>query len=122
MRANFSLHTLHFLLQKTKGNTRKSMMFVADFAIPYHFWGGLHIVKHNKNEIQFCNFYFELWFLCRYVCTNFVQVSVEEEFFDLPKDTILSLLASEDLRVDSEYQVFLAAMNWLYHNVGSRRR
>ena len=98
------------------------MMFVADFAIPYHFWGGWHIVKHNKNEIQFCNFYFELWFLCRYVCTNFVQVSVEEEFFDLPKDTILSLLASEDLRVDSEYQVFLAAMNWLYHNVGSRRR
>ena len=60
--------------------------------------------------------------LGRYVCTNFVQVSVEEEFFDLPKDTILSLLASEDLRVDSEYQVFLAAMNWLYHNVGSRRR
>ena len=58
----------------------------------------------------------------RYVCTNFVQVSVEEEFFDLPKDTILSLLASEDLRVDSEYQVFMAAMTWLYHDVGSRRR
>ena len=96
-------------------------MFVADFAIPYHFWGGLHIVKHNKND-SILQLFFELWFLCRYVCTNFVQVSVEEEFFDLPKDTILSLLASEDLRVDSEYQVFLAAMNWLYHNVGSRRR
>jgi actin-binding protein IPP len=37
-------------------------------------------------------------------------------------DIILTLLASEDLRVDSEYQVFLAAMNWLEHDVGSRRR
>lgn len=58
----------------------------------------------------------------KFVCTNFVQVSQEEEFTDLTKELILKLLASEDLRVDSEYQVFLAALTWLEHDVGSRRR
>jgi len=58
----------------------------------------------------------------RYVCTNFVQVSTEEEFSDLPRELLLNLLPSEDLRVDSEYQVFQAALSWLEHDVGSRRR
>ena len=51
-----------------------------------------------------------------------MEVSAEEEFADLPKEIILKLLASEDLRVDAEYQVFSAALNWLEHDVGSRRR
>ncbi len=58
----------------------------------------------------------------RFVCTNFVTVCNEEEFTDLPKELVLKLLASEDLKVDSEYQVFIAALSWLEHDVGSRRR
>ena len=49
-------------------------------------------------------------------------MSVEEEFNDLPKELVLKLLISEDLRVDSEYQVFLAALSWLEHDVIGRRR
>ena len=51
-----------------------------------------------------------------------MQVSTEEEFSDLPRELLLNLLPSEDLHVDSEYQVFQAALSWLEHDVGSRRR
>ena len=53
---------------------------------------------------------------------KFLQVSTEEEFSDLPRELLLNLLPSEDLHVDSEYQVFQAALSWLEHDVGSRRR
>ena len=53
---------------------------------------------------------------------EFLQVSTEEEFSDLPRELLLNLLPSEDLHVDSEYQVFQAALSWLEHDVGSRRR
>ena len=51
-----------------------------------------------------------------------MQVSTEEEFSDLPRELLQNLLPSEDLHVDSEYQVFQAALSWLEHDVGSRRR
>ena len=35
---------------------------------------------------------------------------------------MVKILSSEDLRVDTEYQVFLASMAWLDHDVGGRRR
>ena len=42
-----------------------------------------------------------------YIWENFISVSQEEEFGDLPKEMLCSddLLGSENLRVDSEYQV-----------------
>ena len=42
-----------------------------------------------------------------YIWENFVSVSQEEEFGDLPKEMLCSddLLGSENLKVDSEYQV-----------------
>ena len=70
--------------------------------------------KFGFKIISFFNF--------RYVFTNFVQVSLEEEFLDVPKEIIVKILSSEDLRVDTEYQVFLASMAWLDHDVGGRRR
>ena len=44
-----------------------------------------------------------------YIWENFVAVSLEEEFGDLPKEMICSddLLGSENLKVDSEYQVII---------------
>ena len=44
----------------------------------------------NKNDY---NFHF------RFVFTNFVQVSLEEEFLDIPKEIVVKLLGSEELRV-----------------------
>ena len=48
-----------------------------------------------------------------YIWENFVCVSQEEEFCDLPKDMLCSdsFLASENLRVDSEYQVKLLVLS-----------
>jgi hypothetical protein len=40
-----------------------------------------------------------------FICANFVHVSSEEEFADIPKDILLHFLSSEHLHVDSEYQV-----------------
>jgi len=59
-----------------------------------------------------------------YIWENFVSVSQEEEFGDLPKEMICSedMLGSEMLKVDSEYQVFTAAMGWVQSDITSRRR
>jgi len=40
-----------------------------------------------------------------YVHEHFVDVCKGEEFRDAPRDLIVELLGSENLRVDSEYQV-----------------
>ena len=47
-----------------------------------------------------------------YIWENFVSVSQEEEFGDLPKEMICSedMLGSEMLKVDSEYQVLNVIM------------
>ena len=47
-----------------------------------------------------------------YIWENFVAVSQEEEFGDLPKEMICSddLLGSENLKVDSEYQVIICIL------------
>ena len=49
-----------------------------------------------------------------YIWENFVAVSQEEEFGDLPKEMICSddLLGSENLKVDSEYQVIICYILW----------
>ena len=57
-----------------------------------------------------------------FVFNNFAAVSLEDEFKDLPKDLLAQLLSSERLSIDSEYQVFEAAMFWIQYDLGSRRR
>ena len=49
-----------------------------------------------------------------YIWENFVAISQEEEFGDLPKEMICSddLLGSENLKVDSEYQVIICYILW----------
>lgn len=36
---------------------------------------------------------------------HFPQICAEEEFYDLPKELLSNFLTSENLRVDSEFQV-----------------
>lgn len=56
-----------------------------------------------------------------YIHRNFVKVSSSEEFLGLDKERILTLLESEDLKVESEDQVFRAAINWVLADVKNRR-
>lgn len=46
---------------------------------------------------------------------------MEDEFLDTPQNLLSKLLTSEYLRVDSELQVFHAALRWIKHDVIRRR-
>ncbi|XP_063225348.1 actin-binding protein IPP [Bacillus rossius redtenbacheri] len=56
-----------------------------------------------------------------FIRTHFPGVSGEQEFLDLPRDLVVRFLECEHLRVDSESQVFRAALRWLLHDVSQRR-
>lgn len=57
-----------------------------------------------------------------YIQSHFPQVCKEDEIYELPKDHMIKLLRSERLVVDSEYQVFQAAIRWFTHDIMQRRR
>ena len=57
-----------------------------------------------------------------FIFQNFPSVGLEEEFKELPKDILIGILASEYLCIDSEFQVFNAAMTWIQTDIASRRR
>ncbi len=57
-----------------------------------------------------------------YINDNFAAVSAGDEFLSLPRDLLVDFLSSELLRVDSEYQVFVAAMGWVEADLAGRRR
>jgi len=57
-----------------------------------------------------------------FVNTNFPDVALEQELLDLPHMLLIRLIASESLRVDSEFQVFNAALRWIKHDIIHRRR
>ncbi|XP_030852767.1 actin-binding protein IPP-like [Strongylocentrotus purpuratus] len=57
-----------------------------------------------------------------YIHSKISEVKGEEEFFDLDVETLIEILQSEDLRVDNEYEVFEAAMNWISHDPPNRRK
>lgn len=50
------------------------------------------------------------------------QVCASEEFSSLSIDQLVKLLRSEELRIEDEYQVLTAAMNWLLHDVPHRKK
>ncbi|VVC37291.1 Hypothetical protein CINCED_3A013809 [Cinara cedri] len=57
-----------------------------------------------------------------FIYGNFVQICEEDELGDLSKDQFIKFLNSEYLCVDSEQQVFRAAMKWIKHDLSDRRR
>lgn len=57
-----------------------------------------------------------------FIHSNFSLVAAEEEFLEIDTELLCQLIASEYLRVDSEYQVFCATMAWVHHDISSRRR
>jgi hypothetical protein len=44
-----------------------------------------------------------------------------EEFLETPKILILQFLESEELKIDSEFQVLAAAIKWLTHDLNYRK-
>ncbi|XP_071856065.1 actin-binding protein IPP [Bombus fervidus] len=57
----------------------------------------------------------------RFIQVNFPQVSQEEEFLDLPKEHLVHFLSSDYIHIDTEFQVFQAAYNWIVHDIPARR-
>ncbi|XP_055387024.1 actin-binding protein IPP [Condylostylus longicornis] len=56
-----------------------------------------------------------------FICLNFPAITQEDEFLDTPQNLLSQLLTSENLRVDSESQVFQAALRWIKHDIVQRR-
>ncbi|XP_036410565.1 actin-binding protein IPP [Megalops cyprinoides] len=63
-----------------------------------------------------------LEFTENYIYVHFLEVCVAEEFLGLSKDQLVKLLRSEELRIEDEYQVFTAAMDWVLHDVAKRKK
>ncbi|XP_013391404.1 actin-binding protein IPP [Lingula anatina] len=57
----------------------------------------------------------------KYIHKHFLDVVKEEEFFLLPKETVIKIFQSEELRIENEFQVFSAAMDWINHDIKARR-
>jgi actin-binding protein IPP len=51
-----------------------------------------------------------------------LEVHSGEEFLALTKDQLIKILRSEELSIEDEYQVFLAAMQWILKDLGKRRK
>lgn len=47
---------------------------------------------------------------------------VTDEFRALSKDQLVRLLRSEELRIEDEYQVFTAAMDWVLQDMAKRKK
>ena len=59
----------------------------------------------------------------RYIHTHFTAVASEDEFKTLlTKDFLVTLLRSENLNIDCEFQVLEIAINWILSDVTERRK
>ncbi|KAM8789459.1 actin-binding protein IPP isoform 2-T2 [Rhynchonycteris naso] len=63
-----------------------------------------------------------LEFTENYIHVHFLEVQSGEEFLALTKDQLIKILRSEELSIEDEYQVFLAAMQWLLKDLGRRKK
>ncbi|XP_068196174.1 actin-binding protein IPP [Antennarius striatus] len=63
-----------------------------------------------------------LEFTENYIQVHFLEVCVTDEFKGLEKDQLVRLLRSEELRIEDEYQVFTAAMDWVLQDVAKRKK
>ncbi|XP_069794867.1 actin-binding protein IPP isoform X2 [Narcine bancroftii] len=57
-----------------------------------------------------------------YIYVHFLEVCKAEEFVGLAKDQLVKILKSEELQIEDEYQVFIAAMEWVLQDVSKRKK
>ena len=53
-----------------------------------------------------------------YCAQHFEEVAQSEEFMLLPIDQLMSIMASDELNVTSEEEVYKAAMEWINYEYG----
>src|SRR5699024_1375664 len=58
----------------------------------------------------------------RYIERNFAEIIREDEFLELPANLFKSFLKSENLSIESEYQVFVSTIRWILHNEKERSK
>ncbi|XP_068809101.1 actin-binding protein IPP isoform X3 [Struthio camelus] len=63
-----------------------------------------------------------LEFTENYIHAHFLEVQSGEEFLALTKEQLIKILRSEDLSIEDEYQVFIAAMQWILKDLGKRKK
>ncbi|XP_055007765.1 actin-binding protein IPP isoform X2 [Boleophthalmus pectinirostris] len=63
-----------------------------------------------------------LEFTENYVHVHFLEVCTTEDFKGLLKDQLVRILRSEELRIEDEYQVFTAAMDWVLRDLSKRKK
>uniref|UniRef100_A0A3B4ZBL7 Intracisternal A particle-promoted polypeptide n=1 Tax=Stegastes partitus TaxID=144197 RepID=A0A3B4ZBL7_9TELE len=63
-----------------------------------------------------------LEFTENYIHVHFLEVRSLHKFRGLSKDQLVRLLRSEELRIEDEYQVFTAAMDWVLQDVAKRKK
>lgn len=71
-------------------------------------------------EQQSCNTLLKL--ATQYTCQNFMQVSRNQEFFQLSCEQLSNLLKSDDLNVPTEQEVFHALMSWVQSDSDNREK
>uniref|UniRef100_A0A3B4A2Q3 BTB domain-containing protein n=1 Tax=Periophthalmus magnuspinnatus TaxID=409849 RepID=A0A3B4A2Q3_9GOBI len=63
-----------------------------------------------------------LEFTENYIHVHFLEVCTTDDFKGLLKDQLVRLLRSEELRIEDEYQVFTAAMDWVLRDLSKRKK
>uniref|UniRef100_A0A3B4GW86 Intracisternal A particle-promoted polypeptide n=1 Tax=Pundamilia nyererei TaxID=303518 RepID=A0A3B4GW86_9CICH len=63
-----------------------------------------------------------LEFTENYIHVHFLEVHTKDQFRGLSKEQLVRLLKSEELRIEDEYQVFTAAMEWVLQDVAKRKK
>lgn len=58
----------------------------------------------------------------KYIQRNFPKICHEDEIYDLEKDKLICFISSEDLKIDSELQVFQLALRWIDYDIINRRQ
>lgn len=71
-------------------------------------------------EQQSCNTLLKL--ATQYTCQHFMQVSRNQEFFQLSCEQLSNLLKSDDLNVPTEQEVFHALMSWVQNDSVNREK
>ncbi|RWS15867.1 actin-binding protein IPP-like protein [Dinothrombium tinctorium] len=57
----------------------------------------------------------------RYIERHFTDVIREDEFVDLPRDTLKNFLKSEGLSINDEFEVFEATIRWILKDIWNRK-
>jgi len=57
-----------------------------------------------------------------FINSHFPEVAEQEEILEISSQMFSRVISSELIRVDSEFQVFSAAMRWIKHEVSNRKR